>query len=164
MHVFFISQVQSSITDSVLLVSKTRITNTAYCSDGTDRARDEKRRFHGSMEARITSFNNHQYLAFYEGNGDLVVARKKLSENSAWEKCILRGYTMTSEDRRNKLALSISKGDGVIRLACDHHNTPHFNYAHSKLSVATHPEAYIWDNSGVVIADVSTNFVMGLRT
>ncbi|GAA4291093.1 BNR-4 repeat-containing protein [Aestuariibaculum suncheonense] len=129
------------------ILSNHIITQTGYCSDGTDREQNGIRRFHGPMEAKITSYNNYQYIAYYEANGDIVIARKKINAESGWEKSIIQGYQITSEDRHNKIALSISKGDGVIHIAFDHHNTPQFNYAHSKLNVATNPDNVIWDNS-----------------
>lgn len=131
----------------ITLLSKATVTQTGYCSDGTDREKAGKLRFHGPMEAKIITFNEYQYISYYEANGDVVVARKNIKLNSNWEKSILPGYKIQSEDRHNKIALSISKGDGVIHIAFDHHNTPQFNYAHSKVHTATNPTAVVWDNS-----------------
>lgn len=142
---------QNKMLKTAKILSKTLITQTGYCSDGSDRAIDGVRRFHGPMEAKIISFKDYQYIAYYEGNGDVVIARKNLKTNSDWEKSILQGYQIKSEDRHNKIAISISGGDGVIHLAFDHHNTPQFNYAHSKLNVATDPTAIAWDNSVFVL-------------
>ncbi|MGB6153987.1 MAG: BNR-4 repeat-containing protein [Pricia sp.] len=141
------AQKNQKLLDTVKLLSKTTLTQTGYCSDGTDRQRDGIRRFHGPMEARIIASNKYQYIAYYESNGEIVIARKKINSKSAWEKSILQGYKMKSEDRHNKIALSISEGDGVIHLSFDHHNTPQFNYAHSPANAATNPEAIVWDNS-----------------
>lgn len=143
----FSSFAQQKLLKTAKILSNHIITQTGYCSDGTDRQRNGVRRFHGPLEARIISFNNYQYIAYYEANGNIVIARKKINTNSDWEKSILQGYQIKSEDRHNKIALSISKGDGVIHISFDHHNTPQFNYAHSKLNVATNPDTIVWDNS-----------------
>lgn len=70
-----------------------------------------------------------------------------MAPNARWEKSILQGYRIKSEDRHNKIALSISSGDGVIHIAFDHHSTPQFNYAHTNQNVATNPESVVWDNA-----------------
>ncbi len=148
---FAVGQNNHKFLDTIKLISRVTLTQTGYCSDGSDRQIDGVRRFHGPMEAKIISFKDYQYIAYYEGNGDIVVARKNIKTNSDWEKSILQGYQIKSEDRHNKIALSISGGDGVIHLAFDHHNTPQFNYAHSKVNVATNPTAIVWDNSVFVL-------------
>ncbi|WP_445737172.1 BNR-4 repeat-containing protein [Mariniflexile sp.] len=141
------AQKDLQLLDKAELLSRYELTKTAYCSDGSDRAQNGSPRFNGPMEAKITSFLNYQYIAYYEGNGDIVIARKKTEPHSKWEKSILQGYKIKSEDRHNKIALDISKGDGVIHLSFDHHNTPHFNYAHSNQNVASNPDSVVWDNS-----------------
>ena len=97
---------QNKMLKTAKILSKTLITQTGYCSDGSDRAIDGVRRFHGPMEAKIISFKDYQYIAYYEGNGDVVIARKNLKTNSDWEKSILQGYQIKSEDRHNKIAIS----------------------------------------------------------
>jgi hypothetical protein len=143
----FSSIAQQKLLKTAKIISSDIITQTGYCSDGTDRQNNGVRRFHGPMEAKIISFNNYQYISYYEANGDIVIARKKINIDSDWEKSIIQGYQIKSEDRHNKIALSISKGDGVIHIAFDHHNTPQFNYAHSKLNAATNPNNIGWDNT-----------------
>lgn len=67
--------------------------------------------------------------------------------NTVWEKSIVQGYKIESQDRHNKIAIAISQGDGVIHLSCDHHNTPQFNYANTDTDMATNPDKIIWDNT-----------------
>jgi hypothetical protein len=133
--------------DTSQLVSRTIITDSAYCSDGSDRSRLGNPRFHGPMEAQILSFKNYQYISYYESRGDLVVARKKIAPSTQWQKSIVKGYKMHSQDRHNKIAMEISEGDGVIHLSFDHHNTPQINYAKSEIGVVTNPESVVWNDS-----------------
>ena len=142
-----LAQEKTQWLDQSVLLSRNILTNTGYSSDGSDRAKGGVPRFHGAMEARITSFNNYQYISYYESNGDLVVARKKMDKNAEWEKSVVQGYQIKSQDRHNKIAMKISEGDGVIHLSFDHHNTPQLNYAHSKIGAATNPGSVIWDNA-----------------
>ena len=123
------------------------LTQTAFCSDGSDRARDGKPRFHGPMEARVISYKNFQYVSYYESDGSIVVARRNLDRPDRWEKSTILGHKMVLHDRHRKIAMSISKKDGVIHLAFNHHNTDGFNYAHSAVDVANNPEKVTWDNS-----------------
>ncbi len=146
-NIHLVAQEKKEWLDQSVLLSRNILTNTGYCSDGSDRARGGVARFHGPMEAKITAFNNYQYVSFYESNGDLIVARKKMSDNAEWEKSIVQGYQIKSQDRHNKISMVISEGDGVIHLSFDHHNTPQLNYAYSKIGVATNPDSVIWDNN-----------------
>jgi hypothetical protein len=143
-----VGQEKKQLLDQSILISRNIITNTAYCSDGSDRAKEDGvPRFHGTMEAKITSFNNYQYISYYESDGSLVVARKKMIDKAEWEKSVVQGYKIKSQDRHNKIAMEISKGDGVIHLSFDHHNTPQLNYAKSDIGVASNPDSIVWDNT-----------------
>jgi len=133
--------------DKAELISSHILTNTGYCANGRDRAKNETPRFYGPMEAKIISFNGYQYVSYYESVGDIVVARKKMNSNDKWEKSVVKGYTVNSQDRHNKITMEISKGDGVIHLSFDHHNTPHFNYAQSKVGTANNPDALAWNDT-----------------
>ncbi len=122
------------------------LTETAYCSDGSDRARDGKPRFDGAMEAPLLSYKGHQYISYYEASGELVVARRPLDPNAPWQKAAVSGFTMTSQDRHNKIAIGISEADGRIHLAFDHHNTPQIKYAVSPKGIADQPNSFPWDD------------------
>lgn len=123
-----------------------KFTATGRVSDGSDRARGGQARFSGPMEARGLTYNNYQYAAYYEENGDIVVERRDLNNPDEWEKSILQEYQITSQNRHNRLSMGIS-GDGVIHLAFDHHNAPTLNYARSEKGVANNPEEVIWNNN-----------------
>tara|TARA_B100001167_G_scaffold85397_1_gene51427 strand:- start:318 stop:1733 length:1416 start_codon:yes stop_codon:yes gene_type:complete len=129
--------------NQVKVLKRTVLTTTAYCSDGSDRAREGKPRFHGPMVARINSYKGYQYISYYEANGDIVVARNEIGQEK-WEKLIIPDYKMTSHDRHNKIALGISKADGVIHLSFDHHNSETFNYSKSIAGVASDPKNFEW--------------------
>jgi len=77
-HIHLVAQEKKQWLDQSILLSRDILTKTGYCSDGSDRARDGIARFQGPMEAKITSFKNYQYVSYYESNGNLVVARKKI--------------------------------------------------------------------------------------
>jgi hypothetical protein len=141
------AQKEKKLLDEAVLLSRYTLTNTAYCSNGSDRAQNGNPRFYGPMEAKIMSFKNYLYVSYYEVNGSLVVARKKITPESNWEKSVIQGYQIKSHDRHNKIAMEISEGDGVIHLSFDHHNTPQLNYALSKIGVATNPDSVMWDDT-----------------
>ena len=128
------------------LLYRHKFTETGRVSDGSDRARDGQPRFQGPMEARGLTYNNYQYAAYYEENGDIVIERQDLNNPDLWEKSILQGYRITSQNRHNRLSMGISR-DGVIHLSFDHHNTPRLNYAKTKIGVANNPEEVSWDNN-----------------
>ena len=132
--------------ENVELLKRTTLTTTAYCSDGSDRARNGQPRFHGPMVARINSYKGFQYVSYYEANGNIILERNEIGSDT-WEKLIIPNYRMTSQDRHNKIALGISKADGVIHLSFDHHNSVTFNYAKSVSGLATDPEKFDWSSN-----------------
>ena len=98
------------------------------------------------MEARGFTYNNYQYASYYEANGNIVIERRNLDNPDVWEKSILQGYRITSNDRHNRISMGVSAGDGVIHLAFDHHNSPTMNYARTEKGVGDNPENVTWDN------------------
>lgn len=129
------------------LLFRSTLTNTAYCSDGSDRAMDGEPRFNGAMEGSGVTYRNYQYVSYYEANGDILIARRKLNPEGAWAKIVLQNYKVKSQDRHNKVAIAISQGDGTIHLAFDHHNTPVLNYARTAHGVADHPDDVVWNDT-----------------
>jgi hypothetical protein len=139
------AQTETGFVKKAELIYQHELTKTGYCSDGSDRARNNQPRFAGAMEARLLTFDNYQYVSYYEANGDIVVARRNVLD-TVWEKAIINGYKIESNDRHNKISMAISEGDGVIHLSFDHHNTPKLNYARSAAGVAKNPGKVKWDN------------------
>lgn len=128
------------------LIYRNKLTDAAYCSDGSDRAKNGTPRFNGAMEGRGITYKNYQYVSYYESNGEIIIARRKLKPEGVWTKSVLQDYKIKSQDRHNKVAIAISEGDGTIHLAFDHHNTPTLNYARTAPGVADHPDDIVWDN------------------
>lgn len=143
---FCFAQEDRKLLETAKLLSRDVLTKTGYCSDGSDRAKNGQARFSGPMEAKIISFKGYDYVSYYESNGEVIIARKKHANDSKWQKSILQGYRVQSNDRHNKIAIAISKGDGVIHLSFDHHNSKVLNYARTAVDVAKHPEDIIWDD------------------
>lgn len=128
----------------------------SHVSDGSERSRDGKPRFEGPMGAQAVSHNGYQYVVFYTGRdrtlpreeavSHVVVARRKL-DGFAWEYSVLENYRVTSDDAHNRQTIGISRADGVIHIAFDHHNRPTMNYAATAPGVADDPASVTWDNS-----------------
>ena len=68
----------------------------------------------------VVSFNQHQYAAFYDSIGHVVLAKRKLN-SSDWE--IRRtGFTGNIKDAHNSISIMVD-GDGYLHMAWDEHNT-----------------------------------------
>lgn len=137
---------------SAKLLGASLLTGNAHVSDGTSRMRNGKRRFSGELGANAITYKGYQYAVFYSGKnrnlGDravakVVVARRPLE--GQWVYAVLQGYNLKSEDAHNRPEIEISRGDGVIHIAFDHHNSETFHYAHTLPGVADKPEAFAWD-------------------
>ena len=75
----------------------------------------------------VTSFGKNQYVAFYDADSKVVVAKRKLgSTNWQIQKTQFSGNTA---DAHNSISLAID-GRGFLHLAWNHHNTP-LRYARS---------------------------------
>lgn len=66
------SQFATGSVYSAKLLVQHELTKTGYCSDGSDRARNNQPRFAGPMEARLLAFNNYQPCSYYKAH-DIVV-------------------------------------------------------------------------------------------
>lgn len=69
----------------------------------------------------------HQYAAYYNSRGQLVVAKRRLGEDQ-WNRAVT-GFTGNVVDAHNYISLVVD-GDGYLHLAWDHHNNA-LNYARS---------------------------------
>ena len=142
------------------LTHQSLLVGASHTSDGSTRAKNGKPRFVGPLGADVITFKGYQYTIYYTaqnrgGYGDLfaevVVARRKIDgggliDGGDWEHSTLPVYRVTSRDAHNRASIAISKGDGVIHIAFDHHNLPRINYAHSALGVADNPSATQWND------------------
>jgi len=69
----------------------------------------------------VTSDAKNQYAVFYNSTGDVVLARRSLSEKS-WE-LFTQPFTGNVSDAHNDAVLGLS-ADNVLHLSYDHHNQP----------------------------------------
>ena len=75
----------------------------------------------------VTSHLDHQYAAFYDGDSNVIVAKRKLSSTS-WA-ISKTGFTGNTADAHNSISLAVD-GRGFLHLAWGNHNTK-LNYARS---------------------------------
>ena len=76
----------------------------------------------------ITTFKNYQFIAYYDADGCVILAKRKLhSINWKTHKTQYKGYT---KDAHNSISITID-GDGFLHVSWDHHNTK-LRYAKSK--------------------------------
>lgn len=68
----------------------------------------------------IVSFNDIQYIAFYNENSQVVIARRKLDSNN-WEYQVLK-YKGKTNDAHKSISIAVD-GNGIIHLAWNHHAT-----------------------------------------
>ena len=104
----------------------------------------------------IHSFAGWQYVAYYDGQRHVCVARRHLPDGP-WQVLRLLDYDFKSNDAHNTISLGICEKDGTIHLAFDHHVTK-LHYRVSKPDVALHPEKFEWDATlfGAVHSDLET--------
>ncbi|QCT04044.1 Dockerin type 1 [Paenibacillus algicola] len=98
----------------------------------------------------MVTHNNYQYAVYYskESNGKSYVnlARRKLSPKSGWSVITFTDYNFTSNDTHNTAVIGISRADGTIHLAFDHHNND-LHYRVSQRGVANNPESVVWSTN-----------------
>ena len=68
----------------------------------------------------VVSFNRHQYAAFYDSSGYVVLAKRKLNSPD-WE-LSRTNFTGNVNDAHNSISIMID-GDGYLHMAWDEHNT-----------------------------------------
>lgn len=76
----------------------------------------------------VTSYNNHQYAAFYDDSANVILAKRHL-DSSKWKIHHTR-YTGNIKDAHNSISIMID-GDGYLHMAWDHHGNS-LNYCKSK--------------------------------
>ena len=76
----------------------------------------------------ITSDDDYQYAAFYNGDGHVVVAKREL-DSDEWETRVT-DLTGNIRDAHNGVVVGVDS-EGYLHLSWDHHNNP-LNYVRSK--------------------------------
>jgi hypothetical protein len=76
----------------------------------------------------LTSFKGNQYTAYYDPEGRMVLAKRKLNSNN-WEK-VITPYSGNVKDAHNDISIAIDI-DGYLHVSWDHHDT-RLRYARSK--------------------------------
>jgi hypothetical protein len=90
----------------------------------------------------LLSFLGWQYLAYYDAEGHVCVARRSLPEGE-WQVVRLLDYTLRTDDAHNTISLGLAPRDGTLHLAFDHHGHP-LHYRVSRTGVATRPGSVDW--------------------
>lgn len=68
----------------------------------------------------VTSFQDYQFTAYYDPEGHLVLAKRKLNEDS-WQTLVTQ-YKGNVKDAHNSISLAVD-GEGFLHLSWDQHNT-----------------------------------------
>lgn len=90
----------------------------------------------------IASHNGYQYLAYYDQERHVCVARRKLPKGD-WESIRFLDYHFKSNDSHNVVSMGICPNDGTIHLAWDHHvDTLHYRV--SQKGLANQSESMDW--------------------
>ena|SRR6218665_239866 len=76
----------------------------------------------------LTSFKGNQYTAYYDPEGRMVLAKRKLNSNN-WDK-VITPYTGNVKDAHNDISIAIDI-EGYLHVSWDHHDT-RLRYARSK--------------------------------
>ncbi len=76
----------------------------------------------------VTSYNNIQYTAYYDPQGAMIIAKRKLGSEQ-WEKHKTR-YSSDVEDAHNSISIAVD-GDGILHVAWGMHGDE-LRYARSK--------------------------------
>nr|WP_294781079.1 BNR repeat-containing protein [uncultured Flavobacterium sp.] len=75
----------------------------------------------------LTSFKENQYTAYYDPEGRMVLAKRKLNSKT-WDK-VITPYSGNVKDAHNDISIIID-GDGYLHVSWDHHDT-RLRYARS---------------------------------
>lgn len=78
----------------------------------------------------IVSYNNYQYVAFYDEHANVILAKRKLG-TTKWE-LFKTQYQGNVKDAHNSISIMID-GNGYLHISWDHHGNP-LRYSQSKFS------------------------------
>ena len=76
----------------------------------------------------LCSFKDHQFIAFYNGEGQMVLGSRKLGD-AHW-KLVVTPYFGNVKDAHNSISMAVDV-EGYLHLSWDQHDTP-LRYAKSK--------------------------------
>ena len=76
----------------------------------------------------LATYHNAQYAAFYDGDGNVVLAKRTLG-STTWETKVTQ-YHGNGRDAHNTISIGID-GSGILHMAWDHHNND-LNYVQTK--------------------------------
>lgn len=93
----------------------------------------------------VVTHAEHQYVAYYDANRQVCLARKKLPTGD-WRTIHFADYDFKSNDAHNTISMGICPKDGTIHLAFDHHGH-RLHYRASRKGAASDPEGITWDAS-----------------
>lgn len=96
----------------------------------------------------LATANGWQYLAYYDGERHVCIARCNLSDGAkgSWQVIRFQDYHFKSDDAHNIITMGICPKDGTIHLAFDHHVSP-LHYRVSRPGVALRPADVEWNAS-----------------
>ena len=90
----------------------------------------------------VVSHLGYQYLAYYDGNRRVCIARRKLP-TGVWEIIRFTDYIFETNNAHCSISLGICPGDGTIHLAFDQYHQI-LNYRISRRGVANKPDDQRW--------------------
>ena len=90
----------------------------------------------------LTSFAGFQYVAFYDRQRHVCLARRELP-SGPWMTIRFTDYDFKSNDAHNTISMGICPKDGTIHLAFDHHGHP-LHYRVSKTWLANDADVSRW--------------------
>lgn len=93
----------------------------------------------------IATHKGYQYLAYYDQERHVCIARRKLPKGQ-WKTIRFLDYDFKSDDAHNTISMGICPNDGTIHLAWDHH-VDALHYRVSKKDLANQPENLDWNLS-----------------
>lgn len=76
----------------------------------------------------LTTYKNHQFVGYYNGDGYLVLGKRKINSNT-WQ-ILKTAYKGNIKDAHNAISIAVD-GNGFLHVSWDHHNTK-LRYAISK--------------------------------
>jgi hypothetical protein len=108
---------------------------------------------HCQQDAMVTH-KNHQYVAYYDANRRVSIARRKLPAGQ-WSIIHFTDYFFENNDDHNTICMGVCPGDGTIHLTFDHH-IDSLHYRVSRKGVASHPETIKWEASlfGPIVSEL----------
>lgn len=90
----------------------------------------------------LLSYKGYQYIAFYDANRYVCVARRCLQNNQL---AVVRfPHQLSKDDAHNVISMGICPNDGTLHLAFDHHNAD-LHYIRSKKLLVNYPTKVRWE-------------------